>query len=276
MQDSRELRGLAAIADLHDAVLSDVWGVIHNGRTAFPAALHALYEMRQRDKPVVLVSNTPRPAPAIHEQLRGFGVHIGKHYDALVTAGDMARLLMTERFAGARAWHLGPTRDDAVFEQVPVTRVDKPEDAEIVVCTGFFHEERETAEDYRPLLEGFLGRVLPFICANPDLIVHRGDEVLPCAGAIAALYDEMGGPVHYCGKPYPQIYDGALTAVSACLGRVVDRARVLTIGDGLATDIKGAKSNGLPALFIASGIHRGEDLGDGPLQPDWVLDKLCW
>lgn len=273
---SRELRGLAAIADLYDAVLSDVWGVVHNGRSAYPAALQALEEMRRRDKPVILISNTPRPAPAIHEQLRGFGVHVTEHYDALVTAGDMARLLMTERFAGARAWHLGPDRDHAVFDQVPVLKVERPEDAEMAVCTGFFHEDRETAEDYRPLLDGLLRRELPLICANPDIIVHRGEDVLPCAGAIAALYEEMGGPVHYCGKPYPRIYDGALKAASACLGRKVERARVLTIGDGLATDIKGAKSSGLPALFIASGIHRGEDVSAAPLQPDWVLDALCW
>lgn len=271
-----KLRGIAAIADRFDAVLSDVWGVVHNGRAAHAAALEALVQLRQRDKPVILVSNTPRPAPPIHRQLEGFGVLIGTHYDALVTAGDMARLLMSGRYAGARAWHLGPTRDLPVFDQVPVTQVERPEDAEVVVCTGFFHEDTETAEDYRPLLETLLSRRLPLICANPDIIVHRGDDVLPCAGAIAVLYEEMGGPVHYCGKPYPEIYAGALKVASACLGRAVQRDRVLTIGDGLETDIRGARTNGLPALFIASGIHRGEDVSAAAFRPDWVLDELCW
>lgn len=275
------LPGLAAVADQFDAVLSDVWGVVHDGRSAFPAAVDCLTRLRDRGLAVILLSNTPRPAPPIHDQLQGFGVEAGRHYDALVTAGDVARHLMIEKFSGARVFHIGTERDRPVFDQVPVTITTDPGRADVITCTGFRDEDRETVEDYRPLLAGAVARGLPFICANPDLIVHLGATVLPCAGAIAALYEELGGLVHYCGKPHGPVYDRTLRVASACLGRKLERSRVLAIGDGLHTDIQGAKTYGLPALFIASGIHRdqwaeGTALQQAEKAPDWVLERLVW
>lgn len=275
------LSGLAAVADQFEAVLSDVWGVVHDGRAAFPAAVECLTRLRERGCAVVLLSNTPRPAPPIHEQLRAFGVVAGRHYDALVTAGDVARQLMIEDFSGARVFHLGPERDRPVFDQVPVTITDDLDQADVITCTGFRDEHRETAEDYRPFLTRARARNLPFICANPDIIVHHGADILPCAGAIAALYEEFGGVVHYCGKPHRPVYDRALRVASACHGRKLERSRVLAIGDGLHTDIQGAKAYGLPALFIASGIHRdqwaeGTALQQAGQAPDWVVDRLVW
>lgn len=275
------LCGLAAVADQFEAVLSDVWGVVHDGQAAFPAAVDCLTRLRDRGAAVILLSNTPRPAPPIHKQLRGFGIEAGRHYDALVTAGDVARHLMIEKFSGARVFHVGTARDLPVFDQVPVTLVADLEQADVIVCTGFWDEDRETAKNYRPLLARAVARGLPFICANPDLIVHRGADVLPCAGAIAVLYEELGGVVHYCGKPHGPVYDRALRVASACLGRKLDRSRVLAIGDGLHTDIQGAKTYGLPALFIASGIHRdswaeGTALEQAERAPDWVLERLVW
>lgn len=280
------LAGLATIADRFEAVLCDVWGVIHNGREAHGEALAALARMRALEKPVVLLSNSPRPAPPIFDQLRGFGVQAGVHYDALVTAGDVARAEVIARFAGGRCHHIGPERDAPLFEALPVTRTADLVDADFILCTGLVDEYRETAEDYRPLLEQARDRGLPLVCANPDLVVHVGQDLIPCAGAIAVLYELLGGAVLYCGKPHQSAYDRTLRVIAGCAGRVIAASRVLAIGDGLDTDIRGAVGAGLPSLFIASGIHRDDHGGDSDsvsalgrargAVPDWVMERLVW
>lgn len=288
-----ELSGFSSVAGEFEAVISDVWGVIHDGRAAFPAALDCLARLRARGLPVVLVSNTPRPAPPIHEQLAGLGVEVGEHYDALVTAGDIARALLIERFAGQRCYHVGPERDLPLFEQVPVQRVAAVDAADVLLCSGFVDEERETAEDYRALFTVAVARNLPLICANPDLIVHLGDDILLCAGTLAQFYSELGGTVHYCGKPYGGIYERALKVIGACRGRPVTPARLVAIGDAVHTDILGAQGLGIRSLLITSGIHRdllGDLLAAGGNEaeavaalgqthgavPEWIMGKLAW
>ena len=248
--------GLSRLAGRYDAVLCDVWGVIHNGVEAHRAAADALLRFRERGV-VILVSNAPRPGAVVLPHLDSLGVPRGA-YDGILTSGDLARRVLVEG-AGQAVHHLGPERDLPLFEGLAV-RFAPLESADIVICTGLVDDEREAAEDYRGRLEAMRARDLPMVCANPDIVVERGGQLIPCAGALAALYEEMGGSVLYTGKPHRPIYEAALERVAAAAGRPIDPARVLAIGDAIRTDIAGAAAFGLDALLIARGIH-AEELG---------------
>jgi len=253
--------GLRALAGRYDAVLCDIWGVIHNGVAAHPTAAEALRRFRGAGGAVVLVSNAPRPAEVIRPQLDGLRVPRDA-YDAIVTSGDVTRRALRERATDA-VHHLGPERDLPVFEGLAL-RFAPLDSADVVVCTGLLDDERETAEDYRPRLAAMRARDLPMFCANPDLVVERGGYLVPCAGAIAALYEAMGGTVHYAGKPHLPIYEASLERAAAAAGRPLEPARVLAIGDALRTDLAGALAFGVDALWIAGGIHAEEiDLAAG-------------
>lgn len=280
------LRGISEIASLYDAVLCDVWGVIHNGQVPHEAALGALIRVRAAEKPVVLLSNAPRPAPPVMNQLKGFGAEIGVHYDALVTAGDIARHVVIQEFPHKVAYHIGLERDTPIFFNLPVERTDDLGAADFILCTGFRDEGHETVEDYRELFEQAIAQGVTLVCANPDLVVHVGADMFLCAGALAAFYEELGGRMINCGKPFRSAYDTTLDVIAACAGKVIPAGRVLAIGDGLDTDIRGAVDSGLPSLLITSGIHRDEHAGDPlrlaeladkrGLRPDWVLNHLAW
>ena len=281
--------GLKALAGRYDAVLCDVWGVIHNGVEAHRAAADALLRFRERGV-VILVSNAPRPGAVVLPHLDSLGVPRGA-YDGILTSGDLARQILVEG-AGQAVHHLGPERDLPLFEGLAI-RFALLESADIVICTGLVDDERETAEDYRGRLEAMRARDLPMVCANPDIVVERGGQLIPCAGALAALYEEMGGSVFYTGKPHRPIYEAALERVAAAAGRPIDPARVLAIGDAIRTDIAGAAAFGLDALLIARGIH-AEELGllsaatglDPAEAEQWLaaqgvrpigfMDKLAW
>ena len=252
--------GLAEIAPHYDAILCDVWGVIHNGREAFPAACAALARYRAERGPVVLISNAPRPSKALYGQLDGVGAP-REAWSAFVTSGDATRALLAERAPGP-VWKLGPDRDDPLYEGLGLDFVAELDDAAFICATGPFDEETETPEDYRARLERALSRNLEFICANPDRMVQKGDRLVLCAGAIADLYAAMGGKVTMAGKPHAPIYRQSLAEAEAQLGRPVDPARVLCIGDGVSTDVLGAQRQGLDCLFLWSGVHAA-DLLDG-------------
>lgn len=170
---------LGEITDGFDVILSDVWGVLHNGVSAFPHAAVALHEARKAGKTVVLITNSPRPAPGVIAQLRVLGVP-DEAYDRIITSGDVTRGLIAE--GPKKVFLLGPERDMPLLEGLDVERVGEAE-AQSVVCTGFFDDETETPEDYTEMLKGFIARKVPMICANPDLVVERGERIIPCAGA---------------------------------------------------------------------------------------------
>jgi HAD superfamily hydrolase (TIGR01459 family) len=260
--------------------------VLHNGRTAFPEALAALARVRAAGLPVVLLSNTPRPRPPILRQLQRFGVD-GRHFDALVTAGDAAQEALRALPHTAKIFHIGLERDRPIFDGLDLPLTDNLDAADVIVATGLYDEINETAEDYRDLLTPAAARGLPMFCANPDLVVHRGTEVLVCAGALAAFYETLGGPVRYFGKPHPAVYDMAMGVLQGLAGRSLAKTEVLAIGDGLVTDIAGARGYGLPCLLIKDGIHRAElpanqdDLAhalaaQGLPVPHWATDCLRW
>lgn len=225
----------------------DLWGVVHNGVAAFPDALDALARFRDVGGRIVLLSNAPRPFSVVHEQLDRLGVprHL---YDAVVTSGDATRSAL-EAGSARHVLHIGPARDLPLFEGLPLDLVANAGAADCAVCTGLVDDETETAETYRATLEACLARGLPLICANPDRIVQRGDRIIPCAGAVAKLYETMGGTVEWHGKPYPSVYDRALAVLGTAPGETI------AIGDGIETDIPGANARGIPAVLVTGGVH---------------------
>lgn len=260
---------LAAAGELlarYDVVISDVWGVVHDGVWALPPACAALTQFREQGGAVVLLSNAPGPSEQVAEVLDAKRVP-RTAWDRLVTSGDVTRNLIAETHQ-RRAYHIGWTEDRAVFAGLDVELVDEGE-AEIVVATELNDYRTETPEQYRPLLERFAARRLLFVCGNPDLVVHVGEDLLPCAGALATIYEELGGEVEWAGKPYRPAYDLALEAArQARQGRPVDPARVLVIGDAVRTDLAGARLMGFDSLFVAGGIHREETmLAGGEVDP---------
>jgi HAD superfamily hydrolase (TIGR01459 family) len=243
----------------YDLILCDVWGVIHNGVESYPAACEALKRARQQGRTVMLISNSPRPAEAIVPQLDGLKVP-RDCYDGIVTSGDVTAAVVMQR-PGQSVFHLGPPRDLPIYRGLNIDLVDA-ETADYVVCSGLFDDTKETPEDYRALLERVNARNLFMLCANPDVVVERGKDLVYCAGAIADLYQSMGGEVLYAGKPYAPIYEMTLAQAKDLRGKEVPLARVLAIGDSLRTDLTGALSLGVDCLFLTGGIHSGEIGGE--------------
>lgn len=263
------IAGLGEIAGGYDVALCDIWGVVHNGERSFPTATEALARFRRGGGTVVLITNAPRPGGPIREQLAELRVP-REAYDDIVTSGDVTLALIAGR-GSAAVHHIGPPRDLSLFDSAALLSPAAPprlaslDRADYVVCTGLFDDEHETPDDYAAPLAAMLARRLPLICANPDLVVQRGDAMIYCAGALAQRYEEMGGPAVYAGKPYAPIYARALALASGARGGPVAARRVLAIGDAMRTDVAGAVAAGLDVLFVTNGIH-GEDLhGDQPL-----------
>ncbi len=279
--------GLSQIADRYDVLLCDVWGVIHNGRESFPAACAALARFKAQRGPVILISNAPRPCGPVIEQLDGLGVPRGS-WSRVVTSGDATRLLLAQRLPGP-AWKIGPDRDDALYEGLDL-RFSDMDAAAFITVTGPYDDENDEPGDYRERFMACIERDLEMICANPDIVVQRGEQLVYCGGALAQLYASLGGRVTMAGKPYPAIYELALAEAAGRLAGPLDPARMLCIGDGLPTDVRGANARGLDVLFIASGIHGAETLGpeglnlaavedllrqDG-LSATWAMADLVW
>lgn len=249
---------LDEISGRYDAVFCDLWGCLHDGVNVFPEAVAALQRFRKSGGKVILLTNSPRPRDQVALQLDQLGAP-RDCWDDIATSGDSAQTAMMAGAVGRRVWHLGPERDLAFFTDLPanlgsatpVQRVSFDE-AEGIVCTGLFDDETEAPEDYRARFLLAKTRGLKLLCANPDIIVDRGEQRIFCAGALAALYDEMGGQSLYFGKPHPPIYDLARRRLAA-LDTVPDD-RILAIGDGPGTDVKGAIGEDLDCLFVSGGL----------------------
>lgn len=262
------LDSISSLARRYDVWFTDIWGVIHNGLQPFPKAVEACKLFRQGGGAVILISNSPRPAETTAIQLREVGV-TDDCYDAIATSGDVTRKLISA-YRGKTIFHLGPERDLPIFDGLGAT-LGAVEESAVVVCSGLFDDETETPDDYAEQLAQMYQHNLPMICANPDIVVERGDRLIYCAGAIAKAYAELGGETIYGGKPHAPIYQLAFS--QAKLQRsAVTRQRILAIGDGLHTDIPGAAAAGIDSLFIASGVHVPG--GKQGLMNNTVLNKL--
>ncbi len=237
----------------YDVLLCDVWGVIHNGLAAFPAACETLTRFRKRGGTAILITNAPRSGEAVARILDRLDVPRDA-YDAIVSSGDVTRGIVASRLPQT-VFHLGPQRDLSIFTGLDV-KFAPLESADYVVCSGLFDDTTETPESYRDMLGAMRSRALFMVCANPDIVVERGDTLVYCAGALADAYAGLGGQVLYCGKPHAPIYDAALATVAALRGGAApERKRVLAIGDLVRTDLKGAAAFGLDYMFVISGIH---------------------
>jgi len=252
-----------------DVVLSDIWGVVHNGLVAFPEACGALQAFRQQGGTVILITNAPRPADSVQRQLRKLSV-ADDIYDAIVSSGDLTRHFVADH-PGRKMFWIGPERDSSIHRGLnPV--LAPLEEADYIVCTGLFDDEAESAEDYRGMMLQARERTLPLICANPDIVVERGDRLIYCAGAIAELYRELGGEVIFYGKPHRPIYQRAMALAAERQGHAIELSRVLAIGDSVRTDLAGAHGFGIDCLFVTRGIHAEDFEGIDQLDPASVKE----
>jgi HAD superfamily hydrolase (TIGR01459 family) len=250
----------------YDAIFCDVWGVVHNGRRAYAEAGEALARFRGGGGTVILVSNAPIPASGVERVLDRTGVR-RDGWDAIVSSGDIALEHIAAK--GYRRMHwVGPSeRDYALYVRLPGPDVPLAE-AEAIVCTGLRNDRTETVEDYRGLIEQGVALRLPFVCANPDLVVDVGASRLTCAGSIAAEYERLGGEVFWAGKPHPAAYRTALKRTGELRGDPPDLSRILAIGDAMRTDLAAAQGLGVDGLFVAAGIHSEVLRADGEIDPE--------
>ena len=268
------LSGLREIAGDYDALIIDLWGVLHDGRTAYPGAVETLRQLRQQGKSTLLLSNAPRRAEALVAMMEGLGF-ARADYGYLMSSGEA---VYRELACPADPWfaglgrcclHLGPARDRPLFEGLPIKRVERLDEADFILNTGP-GQWQETLDHFVPLLEAAAMRRLPMICANPDLtVIHEGHPMI-CAGSLARHYEALGGEVRYRGKPDPAIYQVCFDLL-AC----PDRRRILAVGDGVLTDIAGARAVGIDSLFCTGGIHAAA-LGTRWGQPPDPLTLQTW
>jgi HAD superfamily hydrolase (TIGR01459 family) len=265
----RFVEGLRELVDGVDVVLSDIWGVVHNGLEAFPEACEALHNFRKQGGTVILITNAPRPADSVQRQLRKMGI-ADDTCDAIVTSGDLTRDFVANH-PGRKLFWIGQERHNSVHRGLdPV--LAPLEEADYIVCTGLFDDETESAEDYRAMMLEARERQLTLICANPDIVVERGDRLIYCAGAVAELYRELGGEVIFYGKPHRPIYERAIELAAERQSHPIALNRVLAIGDSVRTDLAGAHGFGVDCLFVTRGIHAEEFEGIDQLDPASVKE----
>jgi len=245
------IESLADLPERYRLILCDVWGCVHDGVSVFPEARTLLANWRRDGRIVFLLTNAPRPAPPVREQLRGLGLD-PDHYDAVITSGDTGLEALREQGIGTVGF-IGKAADLATVVNRGLVLVD-PAESDVVVCTGL-DEVRTKVEDYRPVLTAMRERGARMLCFNPDRMVLRGGMPEPCGGAIAEVYETMGGAVDWFGKPYPRTYQRCLAEAAGIAGRVVDASEVIAIGDGLATDYLGAAQAGFDFIFVTGGIE---------------------
>lgn len=276
---TRLITALTEVAPQYRAVFCDLWGCLHDGRRAYPEAVAALQAFRAQGGVVLLLTNSPRPRPSVIAQIDALGVPRDA-WDEVASSGDAAQHALLTGAVGRRVYHIGPEKDLPVFTEVagdlrealaseePIVRVPL-DDAEGIVVTGPFDDTKDVPDDYCATFLLAKTRGLPLLCANPDIVVDYGDKRVFCAGALAELYDQMGGTSLYFGKPHPPIYDLARRRLAA-LGDPIADDEILCIGDGIATDIQGGVSEGLDTLFVTAGIA-ATDFGPNLGQPDPAL-----
>lgn len=260
---------LAEIADRFDGFIFDLWGVVHNGKLPYPGALAAMSAIKQSARPILLLSNAPRRSDAVAIFLDKIGVPRDA-YDGILTSGDLVHAALHRgepSGRGARCLRIGPERDHGLVDGLDIHLVREVEAADLLLVTGLHDDERETAANYRPLLDAALRRRLPLVCANPDLSVMRGADEVPCAGAIAALYESIGGDVHWFGKPDASAYRASIERLR------LPAERLLAVGDSFRTDIQGASRFGIASLFVAGGLHASQwNLGPGERPPAVLIE----
>ncbi|MEC7552312.1 MAG: TIGR01459 family HAD-type hydrolase [Pseudomonadota bacterium] len=247
----KKIESLQAVASNYDALLCDVWGVIHNGYNLFPGVAEALQGWRDNVGPVLLLTNAPRPAEAVQRRLDRMDCP-REAYDGILSSGDAAREILSQRGAeGQVCYFVGATKDVDVLNGIDI-EFAPAEEADFILLTGMSNDMEETLEDYADEIALWLKLDLQLICANPDRIVQIGEQVIYCAGALAEIYENKGGDVIWLGKPHLPIYDTGFNRLQKLTN--METPRILAIGDGFKTDIPGANSANLDVLFITGGL----------------------
>jgi HAD superfamily hydrolase (TIGR01459 family) len=249
----------------YDYFLIDLWGVVHDGLELYPGVIEALRALNAANKKIIFISNAPRRAEVVQAILAKFRIIPGM-YEAVITSGEVAYLelktnpdLYSDRWMEKRYFYLGPDKDANVLMGLGMQRIGDPLKAAFICCTGF-EEDNQTAKDILPLLQRIAAAKVPLLCLNPDMLVVRQSknaeppEKILCAGEIAKAHIGLGGKVHYFGKPYARIYDHSIKILERSEGKPIDKSKILAIGDGIETDIKGAAAYGIDSLFITGGI----------------------
>lgn len=276
----RAISGLGEIVDRYDALVLDLWGVVHDGVAPYPGVIDCLERLRAADVSVVMLSNAPRRAAAAAVGLGLMGIG-PDHYSAIVTSGEVTRRMLEppcDRLIadwGERFWHLGPPRDRNLFEGLAL-REASLDLADFILNTGP-DDERDPSDPsaFDTELKHGIERGLPMLCANPDLEVIRGGKRIICAGLLAERYQEMGGRVVSVGKPDPLIYGPVFEQIAA------PRERVLAVGDSLRTDMAGARAVGIDHAWVLGGVHKDE--GDpaataksAGISPNFMMQRFIW
>lgn len=279
----RVFAGIEPLLDAYDGFILDLWGVLHDGCRACPGAIPALERLREAGRKTVLVSNAPRRNDVVAEKLDGMGIHRGL-YTGIVTSGEATWEALGRLYRGSRIFFVGqPDKDASIYTGNGVTLAESPEEADVLLVSGV-RDFADGPEIYDDILRRARERDLPFVCANPDRIVHVGARMVVCAGTLADRYAALGGRVSWYGKPYPAVYERAFDILGG-----VDSRRVLAVGDSIVTDIAGAAGAGIDGLLIAGGIHRDELMsGEGlaleklglfdesvPFRPMGYMPRFC-
>ena len=255
---SIKINNFSEIFEKYDSIICDIWGVIHNGQELFSSSVDCLYDLKNKGYPIILVSNAPRPGEEIKLILEKMGLK-KNCYDKIITSGDLTQKILNDGSLGQNCYHIGPDRDLKIFEGIRVNRVNFDK-SDFIFITGLFNDEEEDENTYLPLLEESKKRNLKLLCANPDIWVQRGNQLIPCAGAISRKYESIGGEVINIGKPFQPIFDEAIKNIDS-LGKG-NFSSTIVIGDGIDTDIKGANDYKLDSLLTLGGLFSGQKIDE--------------
>ena len=253
------IKGLSEVQEKYDTFFIYLWGVVHNGIQVYPGAIEVLKNLINLKKRFVLMSNAPRPSKNVENFL--IKINMEKNLiQNIFTSGEAALQSLQKNTYGKYFYHLGPKRDNSLFEGLEKNKknLDK---ADFILCTGFLDKHEDSIKYYKSFLKNYTH--LKMVCTNPDLIVHRGTKKEYCAGTLAEIFKGLGGRVIYFGKPYPEIYN-------FCMKK---NETILVIGDNIRTDIKGADNMKLNSLLITGGIHKKDFLHLPLSDYDKILEK---
>ena len=253
----RYIKDLNKFVSDYRVILCDLWGVIHNGKQVFSGSIDFLHRMKENEVKVIFISNAPRPNSVVRSGLTKKLDLSEDLFHSIISSGDIAQKMINNFNHGHKYFHLGPSKDYDLLEDIQIQKTETLEESDFVLCTGFDDDEQQTPTDYEDFLLEMKRLNIPMVCANPDLIVIRGNKKIFCAGSIAALYSDLGGKVKHYGKPYQEIYSYVFESVLS-EGLVEYKSQMIAIGDSVRTDIIGANNFGINSVFVESGIHKSD------------------
>ena len=251
MSENLDNNGLRSIAENYDIFYIDLWGVIHNGINLHKNAIETLEEITKMNKEYVLLTNAPRPKKSVQLFLEKMGMH-EEIREKVYSSGEAALSFLKKNFLNEKFFHIGPPRDFDLFLDLKKNKITEIKDCSYLLCTGLFEARGEDLNYYKELFKDHTNKKM--ICTNPDLVVDRGAKRELCAGSVALVFEKMGGKVVYFGKPFPEVYNQSIDN---------KKKKVLSIGDNLNTDIKGANLLNFDSLIISNGVHKNEIKKEG-------------